>query len=320
MSGSRPGGALFLGLLGSFVNFVATLVGAALMVQLLLWAAPGDAADLVANDPELRAELVRQWGLDRPAGERLVSWLADASQGELGSSLTYRPGEPVAALVKKAVGQSTPLLLSSLLLTLGLGVALAYGRLSERPLGRALMRAVSVTPAFLLAWWLMITLNEGSFSLMEAGRIARPSWFALPDEDSLLKTSLGVFVLAIGSASLIEVHAACAAELAAIRGSAYVDAARARGAPLWPHVLLNLVPPLTTITSTRAAYFVGGLVVVEKVLHLNGAGAMLWQACRMRDYPLALGLTLAAAATVCAARLFADMTRLLVDPRRGARR
>jgi peptide/nickel transport system permease protein len=78
---------------------------------------------------------------------------------------------------------------------------------------------------------------------------------------------------------------------------------------------LNLLPPLTTIAASRAAFFVGGLVIIEKVLHLSGVGAMLWQACRMRDYPLALGITVIAAAAVCGARLTADLLRVAVDPR-----
>ncbi len=75
------------------------------------------------------------------------------------------------------------------------------------------------------------------------------------------------------------------------------------------------MPPLTVLVSTRTAFFFGGLVVIEKVLHLNGVGSMLWQACRMRDYPLALGITVVAAAVVCTARLLGDVVRLAVDPR-----
>ncbi|RME21437.1 MAG: ABC transporter permease, partial [Deltaproteobacteria bacterium] len=60
---------------------------------------------------------------------------------------------------------------------------------------------------------------------------------------------------------------------------------------------------------------VGGLIVIEKVLLLNGAGALLWDACLKRDHPLAMGLALAAAFAVAASRLGVDLGRILLDPR-----
>ncbi len=290
-----------------------------LIAQLLLWLAPGDAVDMLTDDPVLRAAMVREWGLDQPVLLRYAGTLGRALGGDLGTSLTYRPGTPVAELLGPASASSLGLLLGALATAMGWGVGLAYLTAGRPSALRRLIQIVSVAPVFLLAWLSMVGLNELTFSLMEAGRIGRPAWFALPDEDSALKTALAVLVLACGSSALTEIHAAAEDALTRIRRSGYVDAARARGAALWPHVLLNLLPPLSSLAASRAAFFVGGLVIVEKVLHLNGAGAMLWQACRMRDYPLALGITAAAAAAVCTAQLLADLLRLGLDPRLRAR-
>ncbi len=295
--------------------FVLTLLGAALLAQVLLWSAPGDAADLLAGDPELRAALVAEMGLDRPPHEAWWSFVTHAAGGDLGRSLTYRPGMAVVELVRPAALRSLVLVVGALVVSLSVGAGLAYVTAGSRSVGRRLLQAASIAPVFLMAWVLVVTFNEWAFGLIQDGRIARPDWFALPDQDSLLKWALAVTVLAVGSSAVTEVHTACEDELRAIRRSGYVDAARARGARLWPHVLWNLLPPLTTIASSRAAFFVGGLVVVEKVLHLNGVGAMLWQACRLRDVPLALGITFVAAAVVCGARLLADLVRVSVDPR-----
>jgi len=75
------------------------------------------------------------------------------------------------------------------------------------------------------------------------------------------------------------------------------------------------VAPLATLAAGRVGFLVGGLVVVEKVLLLNGAGALMWDACLKRDYPLAMGLAIAAAAIVAVANLVADLVRFSVDPR-----
>ena len=66
---------------------------------------------------------------------------------------------------------------------------------------------------------------------------------------------------------------------------------------------------------TRFLDGVGGLVIIEKVMLLNGAGSLMWDAAMKRDYPLTAALALIAAATVCGTRLAADLFRLVVGPR-----
>jgi len=296
-------------------SFLLTLAGAALVAQALLWLAPGDPVDLVPNGEEIRAELEKEWGLDRPFFVRYAIFLVRALHGDLGHSLTFRPGASVAGLVLPAASQSVGLLVPALFLAIAAGVLLAWTTAGRPSALRRIVQALSVPPVFLLAFLSVEALNRVAFWLIEADRISRPDWFALPDTDTLLKTVLAVVVMAVGSGALHEVQVACEDEIVRVRNAPFTDAALARGAPLWAHVLPNLVPPLTAIAASRAAFFVGGLIIVEKVLHINGAGAMLWQACRLRDYPLALGLTILAAAAVCVARLAGDLIRIAVDPR-----
>ncbi len=277
--------------------------------------APGDAADIVANDPELRQALVEEWGLNQSPLRRTVAFLRHAIQGDLGSSLTYRPGTAVTDLLIPASIRSLVLLVGALLASLVTGVGVAFYTAGSKSWLRRIIQTLSVVPVFLLAYASMTLLNEWTFSLMEAEVISRPNWFALPDQDSLLKTCLAILVLGLGSSALTEIHVASEQELQRIRRSEFIDAARARGANTKPHLFWNLVGPLTTLASNRAAFFLGGLIIVEKVLHLNGVGAMLWQACRLRDYPLALGITFLAATVVCTARLVGDIVRVAVDPR-----
>ncbi|MEE2751381.1 MAG: ABC transporter permease [Myxococcota bacterium] len=302
------------------VSFFATLVGAIFLAQLLLWLAPGDAADIVANDPKLREALVQEWGLDQSPLQRTLIFLGHAIQGDLGTSLTYRPGASVTGLVLPASIRSLGLLLGALLVSLVTGVGIAFHTAGRKSWLRRMIQIGSVVPVFLLAYASMTLLNEWTFSLMQAEVISRPGWFALPDQDSFLKTCLAILVLGVGSSALTEIHVASEQELQRIRRSKFIDAARARGANTTPHLFWNLLGPLTTLASNRAAFFLGGLIIIEKVLHVNGVGAMLWQACRLRDYPLALGITFVAAALVCAARLAGDIVRVTVDPRLRAQR
>lgn len=308
--------ALIPALLRHGAWFLATLVGAVVLVQSLLLLAPGDAIDNLPNAEEVRPILAREWHLDDPAVVQLGRYLLDVLQGDLRTSLVYRPGMPVVEVIAGPTWTSLGILAASVLLSVLAGVSLAAWTSGRRSLARPVVWAVSIVPVFLLARVGVAGLNAAAWSLMEQGLIPRPGWFALPLEDHPFRLALAITLLAVGSGALAEVHAEAESLFRRIRASGYVDAARARGAPTWPHVLRNLLPPLTTIVASRVAFFVGGLVILEKILLLNGVGAILWRASLERDYPLVLGITLVTAALVSLTRLLADVVRTSVDPRR----
>lgn len=301
------------------LQFVATLIGAACLIQLLLAAAPGDPIDLLPNAAELRPVLAAEWGLDRPLGARIGLAISRLLRGDLGVSLSVRPGVPVVDMVGAAAMRSIQLLVPAMLGAMGAALSLAWWTAGRRSLARQLVQLLSVTPVFLLAYLSVLALNEAAWSLMEAGSIARPAWFALPDQASFLRAALAATVLGVGSGSLAEMHAASEDELVRLRSSDFIEAAVARGASTTPHLLWNLVAPLTHLASRRAPFLVGGTVIVEKVLLMQGAGALFWDASLGRDYPLAAGLGLAAALVVCTVNLGGDALRLIIDPRARVR-
>jgi ABC-type dipeptide/oligopeptide/nickel transport system permease component len=222
-----------------------------------------------------------------------------------------RPGASVWSLIGAAASRSAGLVAAAL--ALGLALALPLGLSGAR--ARRVTLALSAAPIFLALYVLMTALNEGAWALIEAGRITRPGWFALPDADSGLRWALGACALAWGSSSLAELQGAVAEELTRLRRAPFVLAAQARGEPAWPVALRNALPPLAEVAASQVAVTLGGLIVVEVALQQNGAGALFWQACRQRDLPLACGLAAAAALIVAAARLVSDLLRLWLDPR-----
>lgn len=305
-----------IGLVGRrLLVFVATVLGAAVLLQILLLAAPGDPIDLVPNGEDLRAELEAEWHLDRPPAERIAASVGAALRGDLGTSLSVRPGAPVRELIAASLPRSAGLLVGAFALGLGAAFGLAWSTAGRPSRARWILQLLSVPPVFLLAWMLVVGLDEAAWYAMSRGWISRPDWFALPDQASALRTALAIGVLAIGSGSLFEQHAACEEEILRVRQSRYVEAARALGTPTTPHVLANLLAPLASLAASRVAWQVGGLVVIEKVLLLGGAGSLLWDAALQRDYPLSLGLGLVAAVVVATASLAADLLRLAADPR-----
>lgn len=306
---------LVLAIAGRLLAAVATLLGATALLLALLVLAPGDPIDLLPNADEVRPTLEAQWGFDRPAAERWALHLARLARLDLGTSLAYRPGAPVAEVLAGPAARSALLVGASLLLVTAWGTLLAFATAGRPSRARAVVQAVSITPVFLLAHAVVGALNGATWWAVGQGLLARPDWFALPDQPSVLRSVLAVVLLAVGSGALAEVHGEVEDALVRIRASAWVDAARARGQPSWPLVLRALVPPVAHTLANRAALLVGGAVVVEKVMLLNGAGAVLWSATLLRDYELALSIAVLAAALVAATRLLADGVRVVVDPR-----
>lgn len=292
------------------LRFGAVLVGTVVLVEGLMWAAPGDPIDLIPNGAELRGALAAEWGLDRPLPARIADRLLGLLRGDLGESLIVRPGAAVADLAAAAAARSALVLLPALALSIASALVLSLARRGAR-----LVQLVSAAPVFLLAWASVTGINAAVFSLMTAGWIGRPAWFALPLTDAPARTAVAVAALAVGSGALSEAHTDLSDALGRLRRGPLVQGLLARGTPPGRHLISNLLAPVAALAADRLAFLLGGLVVVETVMLHNGAGALLWQAALNRDYPLAIGLAVTAAVTVTFGRLLADLAQIVADPR-----
>lgn len=295
--------------------FVATLLGVLVLVEGLLALAPGDAIDLLPNGDQVRPVLESEWGLNLPFYQRIWVQVGRILHGDLGTSLSYRPGAAVVQLVTAAGLQSLELLIPAVLLAVATGLGLAVFTAHRSGRWGAAVRVFSVVPAFLAAFFLVNGINAVTWAAIQRGWINRPEWFALPEGEGVVRWGLAVVILAYASGTLTEVHGACEGELRALLTSPFVLAERARGGEVVPVLARNLLPALASVLAGRTAALVGGLVVIEKLLLVNGAGAMLWEACKRRDFPVAVGVALGAAAVVCGVRLGTDLLRVGVDPR-----
>ena len=110
-----------------FLTFVATLLGASIVVFLVLEILPGDPSMTLLGadaDEEAYAALRLKLGLDEPAVLRYFDWMWGMMQGDFGISYAY--SVPVMELVWGAMALTVPLAIFAMLITivvaLGLGV------------------------------------------------------------------------------------------------------------------------------------------------------------------------------------------------------
>lgn len=283
----------------------------------LVVAAPGDPVDLMGVDEAVRPVLEARWGLDRSVPERLASWLSDAARGELGHSLSVRPGAPVGELLVPALSRSAPRL--ALATLFGALAASLLAVLPRRGVA-ALIPLLSAPPAFLAIHALVYGLNEAAFAGLQGGWWGRPSWFALPDQASWLREALAIAVLATASGTLAAWREELAQGVARWRVSPQALARLGRGESLGPMVARHLLPATAVATAAQLPALVGGLVVVEKLLLLPGAGGLLWDAALLRDHELVLSLATASALVVVAGGFALRAAAIALDPRRWVQR
>ncbi len=289
---------------------------------------PGDPALAVA-DPgmteELRQELLRDYGLDRPLLVQYAAYLGQLVQGNLGVSL--RESVPVAQILAERVPWTLILTGSAMLVTLVVGVPL--GVLAATRARGTVDRLVQVggvvgqslfvpSVGVLLLYVFGLTLGwfpiGGAMDSEVSGPIdaylSMLHHLVLPSM-TLMLVQLGPYVLTL-RATLIE-----------SLGEDYCDLARAKGVPertvVWKHALRNALLPTTTLVGLQLGFLVGGAVLTETIYAYPGLGRAIYENVGRLDFPVLQGAFLLLAATVVAANLATDLVYGLLDPRVRAR-
>ena len=99
----------------------------------------------------------------------------------------------------------------------------------------------------------------------------------------------------------------------------YVRTARAKGLSasrvVVRHALRNAAPPIISMIGLDIGIFMGGVVVVESVFGWPGLGRLVWDAIRVVDIPVIVGVVIFSAVIITLANLLADLVQLVIDPR-----
>ena len=300
-------------------TFLATLLAASLLTFLALEILPGDPARVILgiDAPEsavaaLRADL----GLDRPAPERYLAWLAGLVQGEFSTSYTY--GVDVWELVRERLAITVPLALMAMImatifaLTLGVYAAVHHNKAGDVSMMGFSQLGIAV-PNFWLALLLILLFAvklrwfaSGGFPGWDQG--IWPSLKALLLPAVALATVLGAILARITRSSVLEVMR-----------EDYVRTARAKGltqrATLWRHVLRNALIPVVTIMGLQFANLLAGTIVVENVFALPGIGRLIFQAIGNRDVVVVRDVVVLLAVLVVTVNFIVDLLYAVIDPR-----
>ncbi|WP_407179009.1 ABC transporter permease [Bradyrhizobium sp. STM 3562] len=326
VSGGR-GAAIVLPIVGWVAKFVGVVLVIATFNFILVHAAPGDPAQVIASqsgaaDAKLLAQLRAEYGLDKPYPVQLAIYLKRVVTLDLGYS--YRQQRPVRALIAERLPATLLLTATAFLIALTAGVVL--GVLAGVRAGRwsdTLLTIVSLLLYAMPVFWLglmlvllfsvkldwlppfgYVTIGVEMSPLQRLGDIA--AHLVLP------ATSLAAVYLAIYArltrSSVIEVM-----------HQDFIKTARSKGLTqgniIARHILRNAILPVVTVAGMQAGALVGGAVVIETVFAWPGLGRLIYDAVLQRDYPVMLGIFLVMSVIVIVLNLITDAIYRLIDPR-----
>jgi len=293
---------------------VPLLLGVATAIFSLLHLIPGDPVEIMLGagaGPGDVADLQHRLGLDQPLWTQYLDFLAGLLRGDLGVSLRY--SDPVASLMLERYPAT--LLLASVSLLLGIGIAVPAGLLAALNPGSVIDRLTSATA--------LVALSVPSFwlgPLLLLFFAIHMDWLPVSGFDTPAAVILPAITLAASLAALLTrlTRASVIEEV----GSIYVRAARARGLSrrraAFRHALRNALGPVIAMAALQVGSLLTGAILTETIFAWPGLGRLLVQAITYRDYPLVQGCVLVIAATYITVNLAADLLLGLFDPRVSA--
>jgi peptide/nickel transport system permease protein len=290
---------------------IPVLFGISIITFVLIYYLPADPARMYAGPSatvETVARIRHELGLDLPLWEQYGHYMQRVLRGDLGFS--YRKQLPVTDLLLSRIPYTLALILGGVFvelligLPIGLASAVARGQWADR-LGMFIALVGVSAPPFwlglLLLYWLGYLVPI--FPLGGTGTLAH---LVLPS----LTAGLG------GAAWYARMMRSSTLD---ILSADYVRTARAKGLRnifvILRHVLPNALNPIITMAGLDIPWFIGGVVLVERVFDWPGVGRLAVEAVETVDVPLILGTVIFTAGMVVISGILIDLAQGLVDPR-----
>jgi microcin C transport system permease protein len=277
-------------------------------------------------EQELKDELTRQFGLDKPVHERFFLMLWNYSHFDFGESF-YRSVSVIDLIVEKmpvsiSLGLWTTLIAYLVSVPLGIAKAVRDGSRFDAVSSGIIVAAYSI-PSFLFAIVLLVLFAGGSYlqvfplrgltsenweNMSMVGKALDYLWHIVLPVSAMMVSGFATLTLLTRNSFLDEIR------------KQYVMTARAKGLSerqvLYGHVFRNAM--LIVIAGFPGAFlsaFFTGALIIETVFSLDGLGLLGFESVVNRDYPVVLGTLFIFGLMGLVVKLASDMMYVWIDPR-----
>jgi peptide/nickel transport system permease protein len=293
---------------------IGVMWGAATLAFVLLHVVQGDPVAAVTGSgttlqPAVRAQIVHDYGFDRPLLMQYFDWLGQLLQGNLGRS--YQLDEPVSQALRGQIGPTVALDVAAVLLAVVASLALAILTAGRSRAVRSAASGFELVAASTPAFWLgLLALSYLSFR-----------WKIFPGAGAtgLSGLILPAAVLAVPLTGMLSQVLRQGLDEALAQPFAVTARARGLGpaALVTRHALRHALVSATTLVGWMVGALFGGAVLIETVFARPGVGRVLLAAVTSRDVPVVAAVVLLVAAAFTVVSLLVDLLVLAIDPRQG---
>ena len=277
-------------------------------------------------DPQLVADIERQYGFDKPLGARL--WLMLRSYARLDFGDSFFRGAKVTDLILQKLPVTLSLgfwaTLISYLVSIPLGIRKAVRHGSRFDVWSSAAVIIGhAMPAFLFALLLIVVFGGGSLlnlfpvrglvsenfaDLSWAGKIVDYFWHLVLPVSALVIGGFATLTILTKNSFLDEIS------------RQYVVTARAKGFSerqvLYKHVFRNAMLLIVVgLPQALTAMLFGGSLLIEVIFSLDGLGRLSYEAAVARDYPVVFGTLFIFTLAGLVIKLLGDLCYRVLDPR-----
>jgi dipeptide transport system permease protein len=317
-------------------TFIGVTIAAFGFIRIL----PGDPVLLMAGErgttPERYAQLMKQFGYDKPLWQQYVDFLTGVLNGDLGNSLVTK--KPVFIEFLTLFPATLELSLCAILFATLLGIPAGIVAATRRGtwLDQSIMGTALVGYSMPIFWWglLLIILFSGYLHWTPvSGRISLMFFFppvtGLMLIDSVISGQKGALVSAashlilptvvLGTIPLAVIARQTRSAMLEVLSEDYVRTARAKGLKpsrvVGVHALRNALIPVVTTIGLQVGVLLGGAILTETIFSWPGIGKWMVDSIFRRDYPSVQGGLLMIAGIVMLVNLVVDLTYGAINPK-----
>lgn len=290
---------------------IPVLLGISIITFVLIYYLPADPARMYAG-PSATVETVdrirHELGLDLPFWEQYGLYMKNLLSGDLGFS--YRKQTPVTDLLLSRIPYTLKLIFGGIFVELliglpvGLASAIGRGQWMDRVGMFIALLGISAPP-----FWLGLLLLYWLGYLIPIFPLGGPGGF--------MHLVLPAFTAGLGGAAWYA--RMMRSSTLDILSTDYVRTARAKGLPnilvILRHVVPNALNPIITMAGLDIPWFIGGVVLIERVFDWPGVGRLAVEAIETVDVPLILGTVIFTALVVVVSGILIDLVQGIADPR-----
>ncbi|MDF2676020.1 MAG: peptide transporter permease [Bacillota bacterium] len=286
-----------------------TLLVLITIVFILVRLMPGDPFASDKLTPEIRQNLERYYGFDKPIIVQYFTYIKNILNGDFGYSMKYI-NQSVNTIIADSFPYSFDLGMRGLSVSISLGLVLGIIAALNRGKTLDYMSVIiaiigTSVPDFIIGGLLQYFFGI-KWGLFPVAQYKGIEYTILPS------IALGFYTLAMVSrimrASMLEVVQ-----------QDYIKTAKSKGISNFritaKHQIRNAIMPVVTVLGPTVASVLTGTFVVESIFAIPGMGKYYVQSVQNLDYSLILGMTVFYGAFLVLANMVVDILYGVIDPR-----